>query len=236
MKKILCLILVLFLCACSEYRGSVQSRLDQQISACENSAISNPNNRKTYYSYYLDPSIGRVYSTGTGNVFSLDGVSFVMNLDVAKIINEKYYPLKLDIHEYALSGEVLAQRDGTVTDISGNEIPYHAAVLLAKDMEVLVSVECGYMKFDSLCNTNIAPVIAAKMIEIGRSVSVSTAEVLNAYTTLAGIDYVGTPVELFEDKAPENGSIEELLVDYEGKVTPQEQPEETAEPEKENNE
>ena len=236
MKKIFCLILVLFLSSCSEYRGSVQSRLDQQISACENSAISNPNNRKTYYSYYLDPSIGRVYSTGTGNVFSLDGVSFVMNLDVAKIINEKYYPLKLDIHEYALGGDVLAQREGTVRDISGSEIPYRAAILLAKDMEVLVSVECGYMKFDSLCNTNIAPVIAAKMIEIGRSVSVSTTEVLNAYTTLSGIDYAGTPVELFENKAPENGSIEELLVDYEGRATPEASAEPSPDAEKENDE
>ena len=236
MKKIFCLILVLFLSSCSEYRGSVQSRLDQQISACENSAISNPNNRKTYYSYYLDPSIGRVYSSGTGNVFSLDGVSFVMNLDVAKIINEKYYPLKLDIHEYALGGDVLAQREGTVRDISGSEIPYRAAILLAKDMEVLVSVECGYMKFDSLCNTNIAPVIAAKMIEIGRSVSVSTTEVLNAYTTLSGIDYAGTPVELFENKAPENGSIEELLVDYEGRATPEASAEPSPDAEKENDE
>ncbi len=236
MKKILCLVLCLFMASCSNISGSIQSRLDERISACENAPLKTPNNRKAYYSYYLDPSIGRIHSTGTGNVFSLDGDSFVMNLDVSKIINEKYYPEKEVARIDSLNTEKLAERSGTVTDLSGNEMPYHIVVSWCDDQEALVSVECGYMKFDSLCNTNTAPFIAEAMIAIGRTVSVSTAEVLSAYTTREGIDYVGTPVELFEDRTPENGSIEELLIDYDGRVTPQQQAEETVVPESENDE
>ena len=77
-------------------------------------------------------------------------------------------------------------------------------------------MHCGYMRFDSLTDISSAPAIAAKMIEISRTITVDSTEVLAAYTRKEGIDYVGTPVELFEEKAPENGNIEEILVGYDG--------------------
>lgn len=229
MKRMVCLILCLLLTGCTKVSGSLQSRLEQQISAASEHAVNSPNSRKTYYSYYLDPSIGRISSTETGNVFSLNGVQFVMNLDVASIINEKYYPDSPVLHSYALDADVIAETSGKVKDRSGEELAYNARVCQYQDDLYVLNVDCGYIRFESLCGINEAPLIAARMIEIARSVTVSAGEVLAAYTTLEGIDYAGTPVELFEDKAPENGSIEELLVGYEGRSSQSE--DENEEPE-----
>lgn len=233
MKRFVCVLLCLILSGCSKISGSLQNRLDAALRAAESAEVSAPNNRKTFYSYYLDPSLGRIYSTETGNVFSKNGTSFVMNLDVPSIINDKYYPNKDNPHAFALSGEKIAEKTGVYTDAAGNETGYRVMIMEYDADEVIVSAECGYMRFDSLCTYNMAPSMAAAMLEISRSVTVSVQEVLSAYTIREGIDYAGTPVELFEDKAPENGSIEELLIGYDGRSVPSD--EETAQEQGENN-
>ena len=219
MKKLLAILLCIMICGCSKISGSLQSRLEQQIDAASEKPVAAANNRKTYFSYYLDPSIGKVSSDATSNVFTADGIEFAMSLDVAKIINEKYYPEQTVSHEQALKLDVIAETQGILTDRSGNDIPYEAKIYQYDENYVLLALSSGYVNFEAMCRENNAPAIAGRMIEISRSVNVSSQEVLAAYTTREGIDYAGTPVELFENKAPENGSIEELLVGYDGRKT-----------------
>ena len=234
MKRFVCLLLCLCLCGCTKISGSLQNRLNTALAEAERAPVNAPNNRKTFYSYYLDPSLGRIYSTETGNVFSRGGRSFVMNLDIASIINDKYYPSKDNPHAFALTGTKIAERTGVYTDAEGNETGYRVTIREYVEDEVIISAECGFMRFDSLCTYVEAPGMAAAMLEISRSVTVATSEVLSAYTIREGIDYAGTPVELFEDKAPENGSIEELLVGYDGRSSSESQ--ETQEQTPQNNE
>lgn len=196
--------------------GDVQSRLDAAVSQALSSEPASANNRKEFYSYYLDPSVGRLASTATANEFQTGGSRFVMNLDVASIINSVYYPEETVSHDYALSGGEIARAAGTMTTAGGEEQPYEIVIEKTEDDRCLIHVSAGWMSFECLCDEALAPAAAGQMLKISRSVSVDTTEVIAAFTTKEGIDYVGTPVELFEDKAPENGSIEELLVDYNG--------------------
>ena len=46
---------------------------------------------KQYYSYYIQPSIGRRESTEISNVFVLNDDEFVMNLNVSSVIKNEYY-------------------------------------------------------------------------------------------------------------------------------------------------
>lgn len=232
MKRLISILLCMMITGCTKISGSLQSRIEEQIAAAANAPIMPANNRKTFYSYYLDPSLGRISSTDTGNVFSLDGVSFVMNLDVAKIVNEKYYPDQSVDHASPAKGETAAFAEGTVYDAYGNELNYQITVSECGAGLYLLNGECGYMHFESVCDQNKAPAIAARMITISRSAEIQPSEVLAVYTRREGIDYTGTPVELFEDKAPENGSIEELLVGYEGRTVSPEKEETEQETEK----
>lgn len=239
-KFLLLMACLLMLNGCTMISAGIQPRLDQACAEAVSHPLSSANNRKQYYSYYLEPSVGRMASTETGNEFLMGSDRFVMNLDVAAIINEKYYPEQQIIHDYAIRGSVIAQAEGTMTCVDGSEKPYSVVIEQSDENECLIHVSAGYMSFEGFATEATAPAVAAEMLKISRSVTVESQEVLAAFTTMEGIDYVGTPVELFEDKAPENGSIEELLVDYDGqpRVTPgsEEGSEEPQEEGEENNE
>jgi hypothetical protein len=220
-KKALCKISAALGCAilltgCAKIRSDVQTRLDAAVADALGGPLASANNRKEFYSYYIDPSVGRLASTATANEFQTGGTRFVMNLDVASIINSVYYPEEAVSHDYALSGGEIASSYGTMKGYNGEELPYEIVIEKTEDGRCLIHVSAGWMSFECLCDEALAPAAAGQMLKISRSVSVDTTAVIAAFTTKEGIDYVGTPVELFEEKAPENGSIEELLVDYNG--------------------
>lgn len=227
MKKLLCLLFSVFLLSgCTKITVSVQNRLEEACRLALNASVPSVNNRKQFYAYYLDPSLGRVSSTLTGNEFRMGSVRFVMNLDVARLINEKYYPEETVSHIYAVDGNEAAYTKGTLINTSNEELPYEIHVIQVDEDIFAVCADAGYMSFQCMCNLNDVPAAAGQMLMISRSVTVDRQEIMNAFTTLEGITYAGTPVELFEEKVPENGSIEELLIDYEGRKT---QPEESSE-------
>lgn len=218
LRKILpALACVLMLNGCAKISAGIQPRLDAACAEAVSHPLSSANNRKKYYSYYLEPSIGRITSTETGNEFLIGSERFVMNLDVAAIINEKYYPEETVSHDLALSGTVIASASSSLICADGSEMPYSVVIEKTGEDDCLIHVTAGYMSFEGFASQASAPAVAGEMLKISRSVIVDKQEVLAAFTTMEGIDYVGTPVELFEDKAPENGSIEELLVDYDGR-------------------
>ena len=129
MKRIVCMLLCFCLMGCSKITGSLQNRLNTALSEAERAPVNAPNNRKTFYSYYLDPSLGRIYSTETGNVFSRGGRSFVMNLDIASIINDKYYPGQDNPHAFALSGKKIAERTGLLDLLGHFLFPYSLQII-----------------------------------------------------------------------------------------------------------
>lgn len=229
MKKAAAFTLMIFLLAgCAEPSGSLGASLDQRIDEAAVQTVSVSNNRKQFYSYYIDPSIGKVGSTTTGNIFSCDGSLFVMNLDVPGIINAKYYP-DAAANEVDLSfAETCAEKEGTCTDSSGNEIPYSVSVSKLESGQFITVVRCNHMMLYGICDEAYAASLAARMLLISRSVTVNTEEVLLAYCDQESIDYIGTPVQLFEEIPPENGSIQELLTDYPGTQEPQDNGEEAS--------
>ena len=223
MKKAAAFTLSIFLLAgCAAPSGSLSASLEQRVDEAAAQTVSVSNNRKQFYSYYIDPSIGKVSSTSTGNVFSCDGSLFVMNLDVPGIINAKYYP-DAAASEVDLSfAEVMAEKEGTCTDASGNEIPYSVTVSKLDTGQFITVVRCNHVMLYGICDEAYVPNLAARMLVISRTVTVNTEEVLLAYSKQEKIDYIGTPVQLFEEIPPENGSIQELLTDYPGAQEPQE--------------
>ena len=48
-------VLVLFLCGCGEYTGSIQNDLDRKVDQVVSQPAVTANHNHRYYSYYLDP-------------------------------------------------------------------------------------------------------------------------------------------------------------------------------------
>lgn len=212
MKKIMAAVLCLLLCGCGTLRADPQARLNERIVQAQSWMVAKPNYTKRYYSYYGGPDLGRLGSDMTSNRFSSGGIQFVMNLDVSGIINEKYYDEIKGTQLKPDPSRIIASSKGSYEDTQGNEYPFEVSVCgIGSDYAVLL--HAGYLDFCAVCDLFSTADIAREMLLLARSVRISREEVLKDFTILESISYEGEKIKLFDDMAPESGSIEELFVD-----------------------
>ena len=210
MRKITLLLFCLCLCGCSA-QGGLDSRLQAACMQASTLTINvHADNVKDLYSYYAEPGVGRRSSTASSNVFVLDNQEFIMNLNVAVIVNVKLY----DQSESVIlpqSEAWISVSEGEFTDIQGRTQKYIAGLLPSANGQLLVMVKTPYFTFTGLSNETGAPALAKEMIKIARTAEVDEDAVLKTYSSRTKINYVKENLNLFEDEIPENGRLEEMM-------------------------
>ncbi len=197
------------LMGCVQAEGTYQEQLITRIEQAISGATAGPTYSHGIYSYYKEPSIGRVSSEQTSNIFVKDGVRFVMNLNVSAIVNEKYYENSASIST-PQNMEVLAECTGTFADFMGQEHPFDIQLSRLED-QVFTSMKTDLLEFFSISNELEALQTAETMMRMARTVRVDNEAVIAAYSGRQEIDYVRKRLELFQNVVPENGRIEELF-------------------------
>jgi len=207
---VMCCCLALFLGACNRVAGDMQARLDGSLADVLAYEPGYPTYNKEYYSYYIEPSIGRLEADTTSNLFVVNGSQVLMRVNVSSVVNEKYYRSADSEDDPLASVGVIAESSGTYIDFLGDDYDY--VVWLRKlDDRMVVQMNAGYMEFSSITYEEKAIEVASAMLEIARSVKVNKNEVLADYAISETINYVGKQVALFDEMAPESGTLEELF-------------------------
>ena len=210
MRKITLLLFCLCLCGCSA-QGSLDGRL--QAACTQASALTinvHADNVKDLYSYYVEPGVGRRNSTASSNVFVLDNQEFIMNLNIAEIVNVKLYDQTQSV-TLPQGERWLSVSEGEFADVQGRTQKYAAGLMAAANGQVMVMVKTLYFTFTGLSNETGAPALAGEMIKIARTATVDEDAVLKAYSSRTKISYVKENLNLFEDDIPENGRLEEMM-------------------------
>lgn len=207
--KVLCAAGVLFLAGCAEMRGSYQDELNHRIERAITSGALHPNYSHGIYSFYKEPSVGRVSSDEISNTFRYDGVRFVMNLKVSSIISSKFYD-GLSAHTVPDSLEPEASTEGTLIDYEGNEHPYFISLFRLGE-DIYTYAETDQVEFFSISSPLQALQIAETMMRMARTVHVDNDAVIAAYSGRQTIEYSRKRLELFHNIVPENGVIDELF-------------------------
>ena len=92
MRKIHLVLCLMLLSGCASTQTDLKLRLENSVATMAQAPIDDlADNNKPLYRYYIEPSVGRRDSTQTGNVFLLNGREFIMNLDIASVINTRFY-------------------------------------------------------------------------------------------------------------------------------------------------
>ena len=200
------------LCGCTMRGSDFNVLVDQKISEALSCGLQQPSFMKDSYAYYVSPYIGRIDATATSNTFSYSGTQFVMNLRVPDIINRKYYAQGSDALMPVAAGRRMLERSGQYEDYLGAKLAYSVRV---SDLSgsVLTEVRTAYMDFSSVCRKEDAPDLICEMLKIARTVKPEEEQILSLYSTRESISFTGETITLFENIAPENGSIEELFVE-----------------------
>ena len=210
MRRIILLMMALMLCGCSASQ-SLQQRLSERCRQAESLTINvRPDNVKKLYSYYAEPSVGRRDSTVSGNLFVMDHQEFVMNLNIADIVNQQLYDQPAG-ESFSHYDHWLAREQGEFTDVNGNAQTYKVAIAPAERGQVFVFCQTPYFTFSGLSNETSAPDLAQQMIKMARTAIVNEEEVLQSYSLKNQISYVKKNLNLVEEQIPESGRLEEMM-------------------------
>ncbi len=206
---VLGLLAAFLLTGCVKTEGTYQEQLNQRIERAITDATAGPTFSHGIYSFYKEPSVGRISSEETSSVFTLNGVKFVMNLNVSSIVNSKYYEGK-SISLIPEGMEVLAKSAGRFSDFLGEEHPFEVTLYRMKD-EVFTYMKTDLLEFFSISGELPALQTAETMVRIARTVRVDRDAVIATYSSRQEISYERKRLELFQNVVPENGVIDELF-------------------------
>lgn len=218
MRYLGCLILLIaLLSGCSNQAVSLQQDLDTSLAEVSQSGITvKADNTKEFYSYYLEPSIGRRSSTEFSNLFVKDGQEFVMNLNAAQVVNDAYYQTVTTESMNFDSFTVLAKSTGEYVTTKNDQDTYEAIVFQNTNQSVIVSLTTHYFSFYGITNRVLASSLAQEMLKIARTTSVNEKAILSAYSSRKQINYRKESLDLFGENRPESGRVEELITDKTG--------------------
>ena len=210
MKKFWIVLSILMLCGCSANPADLQTTLHQKIDrVIQQPALCIADNHKTLFSYYAEPSVGRMESTMTSNVFLIDHVEVVMNLDISTVMNSKYYPDALTHHK--ANGDEIVFISGMLGGCDGNEHEYSVSVYLLNNGKYYVDVQTHYVNFYSAMDYVMIDDVVAQMLKIARSVEVNELEIISYYSSKPADEHQREKVDLFQQEIAESGRLDELL-------------------------
>jgi hypothetical protein len=210
------LVLMLGLLLLSGCSGLSTSTLDRQLREAVQSAsivdFNAVNNiQKTLYTYYLPPHLGRIQSTETASILRSGNVNILMNLDVIDVIADTYYETKNVFKQLVAQSQSLLSFDGELTNAQLKTLTYKVTIISIGNQEVLLTLESGYFILTAITATVDAPDILEDMVLLVRSAQVDKERVLVAYSTRESIDYQQETIDLFEQIAPESGSVLDMI-------------------------
>lgn len=210
MKKILVLLCLLCLCGCAQKQTDLKTSLKQELETLAQAPIDNlADNNKPLYRYYIEPSIGRRQSTQTSNIFVLNNQEFVMNLDIATIINTRFY--ENIMFKKKADSSAMISLSGNYLDFNNLEYRYFLSVYDFEDGNYFISLSMQYVNFYAYCGYADIEPLTLSMMKIGKTVDVDTEKVINTYSSKQSSDYVKEKLNLFEKIIPDSGRIEELM-------------------------
>ena len=212
--RILTALAMILLCGCVEREGSCQEQLNQRVAAAMSRPAMNPSFSHGFYSYYKEPSIGRIASEKTSNVFRMNDAKFIMNLKVSQIISSRYYRSMVAQSATLPAGmNLLAQYTGELTDYRMENHPY-TICLYELENRVYTYAESDTMEFFAITSPLEALQLSEVITFMSRCISVDRDALIDAYSGRQNIDYSRKRLELFQNIAPENGAIEELFENH----------------------
>lgn len=212
MKRILVYLIAFCLVGCTQSTQPLMEQMKASLDRANQMHAIDGDNRKDFYSYYIEPSIGKVSSSPSSNVFIKDGIRFVMNLNVSKIINEKYYVDALTVNDIATSENLLFSLEGQYEDVLLNIYDYVCDVY-QYDSLTMVLLSTQFMDFYAVGSEGEVVSIVSDMLKIAKTVQINQEEIVAAYSSKEAVQYKKEALNLFEVAVPENGRVDEMISD-----------------------
>ena len=196
-------------------QNDLTKRLDAIFSEEMNAETIRRNNYSQYIDYYLPRDTGELEGDMLSSRFSYNESSFVMDINISGIINERYYSDQTMKDEgFFDPSKLVYERISSYLDVDEKEHPYSYRVYSYGNryLSYFQSKDLLFYGYASL--SDIAD-MTSRILLMAKSAAIRENDVISAYSSKTEVDYEKKQVNLFETIMPVNGNVNDFMVDKE---------------------
>lgn len=203
--------LCLILAGCADL-NSMSADLDKVFADDQSEKMIRINNYTDYVDYYLPSDAFELAADALALKVAYGSSSFIMDVNIAGIVNARYYPEALFADEgFFDPARLLYDRNGIYRDIDGNDKTYQYRVYSYDDRYLSCFYSRDLLFYGYASAEDIVP-LSSRILIMAKSARVKEDAVIAAYSSKDVIDYEKKQVNMFETVMPVNGNINEFLL------------------------
>ena len=205
----------ILLCSCAPASEDIRTELNAVFKTENVRETIRRNNYSDYIDYYVPSDTSQMECSTLASRFSYNNASFIMEVNVSGIINERYYPEEeLAQEDFFDDSKLIYFRKSTYTDTDGNEHDYLYKVYSYGD-EVLSCFTSRDLIFYGYGNKGDLIAMSSRILLMAKGAVVRGNDVISAYSSKNEVDYEKKQVNLFETIMPVNGNVSDFMIDKE---------------------
>ena len=202
----------LILCSCMKITDLSQS-LSEAFELEQDTSAIRRNNYTDYVDYYLPSDMQEFDCDEISHVFVFNRSKIIMDINIAGIINAKYYSdVRIGDEGFFDKDRLVFQRESSFLKTDETGYPYLCNIYNYEDDYLLYFV-CEDAIFYGYSNQEDLVPLCSRILLIAKSLNVDHTDIIADYSFKDVIDYQKKQVNLFETIMPVNGNINDFLLD-----------------------
>ena len=213
LKKVLLVLLLVLLCGCQSNLDAldIQQSLIEAFDEANSLPTAQADNKKVFYSFYLEPEVGRLKSNETSSILKYKETKFAMNLNIAKIVNAQNYgdiiPSTIKLNDELLVATV----NGEYSDFDNSIYPYQSYIYQLSDDEYYLTIDTQYVFFSALGNAKQIIDVVKPIMKIARSIEINSDAIMLEYSAKERITFEGEELSLYDEIIPTEGRVSDMI-------------------------
>lgn len=218
MRKLIILLMVL-LVGCTSNVDTMKPQIDEAISdAIQAKTPSVLNQHTPYYSYYLPPHMGRRFVNEVATILVSNHDEIVLQLDVPAIISQRFYRTSLtNSDQETIKKSYFYEFEGSFINKKTETRPISLTIQQQNGRYVIFMQSDHFILSSSVKLSRVEDVVN-DMIVILRSAVAEKEKVIAEYSNKQVINYQQQVLEMFEQVAPESGTLADMDRLIQGKL------------------
>ncbi len=210
MRKISFLIAMILLIGCSSNKPDINQVVSDVVNKVNNAPLSPSNNHsKKLFSYYLPYDIGVVESNNISSIVKYDNNEIFLSINVSDVMRNGDKPeVKFNEELYFSDNFDLKMRD--------QELPANLLIEQLKADSYIIYFEVDDVFLVSQVNYANLKYTLERIVYIGRSLDVDKKLIVSEFSNKETLTYKKEVIELFSNSIPEEGMIQDIIVNEEG--------------------
>lgn len=210
MRKLIVLLVVL-LVGCTVNVETLKPQIDEAITNAIQAKTPSVLNQSTpYYSYYLPPHMGRRFVNEVATILVSNNDEIVLQLDVPSIISQRFYRTALSKEAQETDMKIYFYEYEGIFISENNESHPLSLTIEQQDERYVIFMQSDQFIMSSFVKLSRVEDVLNDMIVVLRSAVASKDKIIIAYSNKQVINYQQQVLEMFEQVAPESGTLADM--------------------------